>query len=239
MADKIYFNAPCKLYRGFLDDRKYSECLEDVLAFAAYAQSSKAGCLKKDFAEYVREHLQAKLVNPDKFYQRGSDLFFNTVGRASEKPAFFSVSSDMYWWLRDKPAREERAVALAYLAIKSMIGKREYVKTNMTLLCNRMDGRTRYTAGKEASPEIAKYANRYWGHKLLAMLYDKYGVTIYSGSVAHKMRGFYCSCTLTMTELIRKVEQSRAEAKARPKDPLKEAQREALAELGMPCNGSP
>lgn len=239
MADKIYYNAPCELYKGFLSDRKHEECLENILNFVIYALSSKKGYNKDTCREYARDCLGVNCSNPASNYNSGRKLF-NELMYNDTKPAYFSVSNEMYWHFHDRETSfDERVSALAYLAIKSMIGKREYIKTNMTLLCSRMDGRTRYRRGQELSPEVAKYTNRYWSHKLMNDLFTRYGVVFYSGCAAHKVRGFYCSVTLSMVDLIRKVEKVRNEARAQPADPLREAQRKALEEIGKATNSSP
>ena len=238
MANSIYFNAPCELYKGFLSDNKVEYCLHNVINFVIYAQSSKNGYNKDNCGEYASEHLCVNCSNPASNYTKGRKLFYELVFPNNTAPAYFSISKDMYWHFRNEESTfDERVSALAYLAIKSMIGKREYIKTNMTLLCSRMDGYTRYR-GQELSPELSKYTNRYWSHKLMNDLYQKYGVIFYCGNAAHKVRGFYCSITLSMADLIRKAENARAEARARP-DPLREAQRKALEEIEMQANNSP
>lgn len=230
---EIYYNAPCALYRGFLSDKELDGCLYNILAFAVYDQSSKNGFGKDDCGEYADNALGVKLGTPQATYNDGKRLFGKFVRDSKERQAYFSMSHDLYWYLREKETTsEERGVILAYLAIKSMIGKREYIKANMTLLCSRMDGQTRYR-GQQISSEVAMYATRYRAHKLMNALFERYGVIFYSGNATHKVRGFYCSLTLSMAELIHRVEKARDEAKAKPYDPLKEAQRKALEELGM------
>ena len=233
MTNYIYYNAPSELFRGFLLDKKYPQCLGDVINYVLYAQCEKNWCSMKDCGEYASKALGVDFQNPKTAYKRGLQLFDELIRENREKPAFFSMSHDLYWYLREKETTsEERGVILAYLAIKSMIGKREYIKANMTLLCSRMDGQTRYR-GQQISSEVAMYATRYRAHKLMNALFERYGVIFYSGNATHKVRGFYCSLTLSMAELIHRVEKARDEAKAKPYDPLKEAQRKALEELGM------
>ena len=230
---EIYYNAPCELFRGFLLDKKYAQCLQDVIEFTLYAQCEKRWHGKDECEVYANEELGVNFSSPKAAYNRGMRLFNELVRGNRENPAYFSISEDMYWYFHDnETTTEERAVALAYLAIKSMIGKREYIKANMTLLCSRMDGQTRYR-GQQISEEVAMYSTRYRAHKLMNALFERYGVIFYSGNSAHKVRGFYCSIKLSMSELIHKVEKARCEARAKPADPLKEAQRKALAELGM------
>lgn len=230
-AEKIYYSAPCDLYRGFILGNKYKSCLSDVIDFAVYTQSYKNGHRDKNCKKFAEENLHVNLASPECSYRRGRKLFSELCD--GQNPAFFSISLKMYWhFYNEETTEEERVAALAYLAVKSMIGKRDFIKTNMKLLCNRMDGRTRYR-GQELSQEVAKYTNRYWSHKLLNTLYTKYGVVSYSGSSSHRMRGFYCSISLSMAELINQAEKARCEAKLQPKDPLREAKRKALEELGL------
>ncbi len=237
MAESIYYNAPCELYRHFLRSEKdFHRVLNDIADFILY-DACKSMYKSKLDAEEIKKKVKRYGINyhnPVGSWKDGEGLYIEYVENAKNAPAYFSISRETYWHFRDVDSTEfERAMLLAYLAVKSMVGKRDMIKTNMTAICSRMDGNTKPKRAAELSEGVTKYLNRYWSNKLLSALYGKRGVTFYGGNKCHKVRGFYCSTTLSMEELITKAEADMEWTRNRPADPLREARRLAMEKLNI------
>ena len=237
MDKAIYYNAPCELYRHFLrSDKDFMKVLCDIPAFVLY-DACKAMYKSKLNEEVIKEKVKGygiNYLNPVGSWKDGEALYIEYVEKAMNAPAYFSISKKTYWRFRDGESTEfDRALLLAYLAIKSMVGKRDMIRTNMAAICSRMDGNTKPQKTEYLSDGVKKYLNRYWINKLLSALYEKRGVTFYGGNSSHKVRGFYCSTTLTMEELIIKAEADMKERRSKPKNPLSEAKRLAMEKLNI------
>ena len=236
MDNKVFYNAPCELYKDCLrSDRDFKQTLRDILSFVLYDNCKKPEkrVSDADLAKVARK-LGVEYNDPIRSWREGKKLYSEHVESARNAPAYFSISRETYWHFMNEESTEfERAMLLAYLAVKSMVGKRDMIKTNMTAICSRMDGNTKPRRKGQLTDGVAKYLNRYWSNRLLSALYEKRGVTFYGGNSSHKVRGFYCSTTLTMEELIIKAEANMEAARSRPADPLREAKRLALSKLHM------
>lgn len=236
MGKAIFYNTPCEMYRGFLSsDKSFSKVLKDIIDFVLYD-------LKKDLKDYAIDEEKLKIIADDKLgvnystpaitWRAGKRLYKQYIEENKNSPAFFSISKGTYWYLRDEDTTEwDRAVILAYLAVKSMLGNRDMIKTNMTLIFSRMDGNTKSVSSDRISKPVAKYLNRYWSKKILTALYKRYGVVSYGGNQSHKVRGFYISTKLTMEQLITKAEADMKVARSKPKDPLQDARRKAMENI--------
>lgn len=235
MGKAIYFNVPCTIFHNALEtDKRFIEALGNVLDFILY-DACKAMYKSRLDADEIKKKVAGYNINyfdPISTWKRGEALYIELVEKAKFAPAYFSISSKMYWHFRNEETTDfDRALFLAYLAVKSMVGKRDMIRTNMAAICSRMDGNTRPKDITNLSDSVKIYLNRYWSNKLLNALFEKRGVTFYGGNSTHKVRGFYCSTTLTMEELIIKAEADMKERRSRPKDLLKEAKKAALSKI--------
>lgn len=230
----IYYNAPCELYQGFLeDDKTFRSVLTRITDFVLYdrCQVKNRSLEEEEIREIGSEELGVEYNDPIYAWKQGKKLYQKYIDEPRNSPAFFSLSKSAYWHFREEETTEwERAVLLAYLAIKSMVGKREMIKTNMLLICLRMEGHTR-SRGHSLSPATEKFTNRYWKDRLMRSLFECYNVTFYGGTKAHKVRGFFCSTRLTMEQLIIKAEALMEAERNKPKDPLMEAKRLAMQKI--------
>jgi hypothetical protein len=104
----------------------------------------------------------------------------------------------------------ERACLLAFLALKSIVGNKAYIKLDNLYLLSRMDGKPRATSSiAELSNEVSKYANDYQMRKIKFELSQSWGLTTYS----RYTRGFYVSFTLSLEELVFEAEKRRKSLK--------------------------
>lgn len=237
MSD-IYYNTPCELYRGFLEsDKKMQECLENILNFAIVKAYEKHKASGKNLTEIASKYCGVNVGSEScqkRVLKEGKKLIGDYETYVANTPAYFCINHDVFWLFRDKETTtEERAVLLANLALRSMIGKRDIMRTNTVFLLSRMAGNTKAVPLAKIPDCIVRYGERYQREKLQRLLYERHGITFYAGTKWHTMRGFYFSTTLTVEELIKRVEADRQAAAVKPKDPLKEARRAALEKLKL------
>ena len=205
MDKKIYFNAPCGLFRGFLEDElSRKRVLNDVLDFECFRQFIKLSDIKDEEIRFqrVRDILILKNGDRESTIERGKSL---ALLHANEP--FFSIPRDTYWeFYNTFKSGEECAMLVAYLALKSICGKKQFAKTNKAMWLSRMDGKSRpqYQKKKDGKLELvlsdglAKYRTNYGIRRLRALLFEYYKVSFYSKSV----HGFCFSTTLSLTDLI-------------------------------------
>ena len=239
--NEIYYNTPCELYRGFLEsDRSMRDCLNNVSDYAIMKAYEKHHGNNRNLKEIALKCCGIIIGSESTVKKIGTKLIREYEYDPVYAPAYFSIRKDIFWHFHDEQTTDDdRAVLLAYLALRSMIGNREMMRTNTDFLLSRMAGNTKYVPVGELHSSIQHYGGRYQRSKLQNLLYERHGISFYSGTKGHTMRGFYFSTTLSVEDLIKRVEDSKREAAQRPKDPLKEARQAALAKLGIiPPNSS-
>lgn len=238
MSRRIYYNVPCILFRDFLkSDTHTAKVLSDVLYYAVYVEYLRLEEKESDEVERFSTACynmgcsdQSIIKSFNYVIEKGSLLFSSGKGEA-----FCSIDSARYWrMVNENPTVEEKALFLAWMALKSIIGNKPYIKTNNALWLSRMDGsstikRRPYKRKTIYSEEIEKYNSLYRCRRLRALLFDYYHVSFFSDGV----RGFYFSLTLNMEELIKAVKQ-------KPKTDVigkyNEAKKKALESFNHDCN---
>lgn len=226
---EIYYNAPASLYAEFLqDDMSRTMALNNVRDYAAYIEWQKLSNDYKDEKErwsIVKKNLD---LNEDDYHymiQRGQQL-----ANQHSKGAYFSISHDTFWdFYYNYKSDEECVLLIAYLALKSICGRRSWAKTCNTMWLARMNGDTKpeWTTKKgekvqKLSPGIAKYSTNYGTRRLRALLFEYYHVSFYAKS----QRGFAFSTALSIRDLIMEIRNSQSEVK-RIDDKLKAAIKKA------------
>lgn len=214
MNKQLFYNAPCSVWRGFLDsDGRKTE----VLDYHLYCAVSK----KYDNLTDIEDE--------DKRFEEACDNLYCTIGNkcdcleyghnlnsSHQKDAIFSVNSATFWdFHHNYKSEEECTLLLAYLALKSIIGTKSYAKTNKEMWLSRMDGKTRveYSVKKDGSKElvlsksIMKWNTHYGVRKLKTLLWKYYHVSFYSKSV----HGFYASVSLDDKGLVAMVQKVKKE----------------------------
>lgn len=197
----IYYSFPAALMFGFWGSEEQKiRCLDDVLDICAYDVWCKKGrggrVDKSEFRNLMEKELG--LTIPYDYYE-DKDIFYRRTQKLREKydPEIY----DGLYWCISKPmfldfrlnakTEEERAGLLAYLAIRSIIGKRPFAKTNKYFLTSRMACNQKNINDDELPEGIRKYRKkRYHFDKLKTMLFTAYNVAIYSDKT---IRGFYAS----------------------------------------------
>ena len=224
MNKEIFYNAPIGLYRGFLDnDESRQRVLNDVLDYAAYIEYISIKECKNEEERWnkVRENLSFTGGENETIRQRGESFW-----KLHSKEPHFSLNSKIYWRFRDAYNSDEECILLlAYLALKSICGKKRWAKTTNAMWLSRIDGKNRpewkTVKGEkqlQLSKPVAKYKTNYGVRRIRALLFECYGVSFYTKHV----RGFCFSTTLGMNELLMAIRSEQSESK-RLDDKLKAA----------------
>ena len=214
MSKTIFFNAPCSVWRRFLES---DGCRTEVLSNHLYC------AVAKEFDGLT------DISDENKRFQKACDNLSCTIGSKHEcleyghnlnsnykKDAIFSINSETYWDFHDNyKSEDECTLLLAYLALKSIIGTKSYAKTNKEMWLSRMNGKTRveYRVKKDGSKElvlsesIKKWNTHYGVRKLKELLWKYYHVSFYSKSV----HGFYASISLDDKGLVAMVQKVKKE----------------------------
>jgi len=182
--NEIYFNAPVQLLEGFLIDKNKN--LDDILYYALYARS-----LKLDYnSEQERfiaaaDYMNVNLINSDMVYIRGKELY-NSIDTDSP---MIGISRLNFWEFRDNTKSEWDCVCLlGFLALKTIIGNKEYSKTTNNLWYARMDGKVKSIENaSELSINIQKYYSEYKSRRLRKTLELEWHMPIY----CQHTKGFY------------------------------------------------
>lgn len=231
MTKEIYYNAPCGLYKGFLNDEtSRMRALQNVFDFVYFTEYQKHTDIQdeKERFEKVRATLDFEngYSDNEERFCRGQKLASLHI-----KEPYFSISRKAYVdFYNNYKSDEECAMLLAYLALSSICGnKQKWAKTNKAMWLSRMDGKSRpeykKVKGKDElvlSDSLAKYRTNYGIRRLRALLFEYYHVAFYSKSV----HGFCFSTTLTLSDLILMVKHEPSDTK-RIDDKLKTATKKA------------
>jgi len=148
------------------------------------------------------------------------------------------VNKDLVFEFRNNTKSEfDTAQLAAYMAIRSIIGKRSYCKTNKQLILARMFGYSTYKRLFEANHSpviksvIEKYSNRYWMDKVLKALELNWNIIIDGKG----MRGLYVGTKkkIDMESLIRAKETRKHKNKI---EALKQRKEQARAKVLQQLN---
>ena len=226
-----YFNFPIILLEGFLINHKI--CLNNIGDYAIYSLLQKK--YQGDFnqIEDVEVELNTKIVNKRRSFENGKTL----LDSMPENLPFVGIRKKIFFdYYKNKKTEFEKVVLLAFLAIKSIVGKKSYCKTNFLLLFNRMNGNSLSIKNEsELSPELRKYFTRHYKSKINDYLQWKWKLKYY----AVDTRGFYVSFNknLTLKDLIKIVEKNKVSNQIKAMKANNKAIRlEVLKEIKKPIN---
>ncbi len=221
-----YFNFPIQLLDGFLIDSK--TCLNNIIDYAIYSHSlvlefgDDEFDLMKASASFFNVSLGSVIIS----YENGKELF-NSIEEGSPK---VGLNVSIFWdFYKNSKSEFEKVTLLAFLAIKSIIGKKPYWKVTNNYWLSRMDGKVKSVQEeKELTNEIRKYATEYQTKKIKKHLHLYWGLKDYS----RYTRGFYVSFKLSLEQLVYVAEKRRETTKERAyKHQQQEALKKALQKL--------
>lgn len=224
MANEKYFNVPVQLLSGFMQDS--TKTLNNIFDFAVCL---KAESLEGTEAKRLRDaasYFSATIGNERKTVENGKRLI-NSIPANSPMTG---ISLPIFWdYYKNYKSDFEKVCLLAFLALKSIIGKKAYSIITNNFWLARMDGMVKAVKDiSELSIEIRKYSNEYQLRKLKYELFDSWSLKFYS----YHLRGCYYSFSLTLQSLVNEAERNRKSNRVQAANKaIKEARQKATATL--------
>jgi len=141
-----YINFPMSLLHGVFDDKQ--QTLSDILRYSVYQYSKKYEGSETNRMKNAIDYFNVA------FYTDGqkntSDALNNAIKDAkrvensiTKKVSHVSLNLDIFWdFYKYEKSEFEIACFCAFCAIKSILGNKDYVKTNKQLVISRMFGKS-------------------------------------------------------------------------------------------------
>ena len=221
-----FFTFPIVLMQGIFNEK--NQCIDN---FKYYAVNTKAMQLEKGTEKQrIREameyyYIPTNNLKCDEYLQHGK-ILIDSIPTGSPLTSIEKDVCEKYY--SNEKTEFEIAQLTAFAAIKSILGKKEYCKTNKELIIARMFG---FNSVKEL-PEnthilLKKYSNRYQIDKLLNELQLYWGLKLFSDHC----RGFYLSFNVPLEQLAKiNIEAKKSvklnDLKLRKKEALQAAKKE-------------
>lgn len=240
MKKSIYYNFPINLlrhkeetiYKEIKIVMDYQDNLETILCYRIgelFSEGMNIEDVEKTMAIDIFRRTDSYKKNQINTFK---EFYNQTIPRTG-------IERKIFWNYRDNPKDDFEFQCLwAFLAIKSIIGKKPFQKMTNQLWIARMAGFSNYKTLEEyfkgralpshiLNPED-RYKTRYALDKIKKELTRHFNVNFYGiGS-----RGFYASTKLTLEELIRQVEKNRiAHIKAMENKEKRDIRQKVLEEL--------
>lgn len=227
MENNRYFNFPIQMMQGVLEGWKdKKEFLKDVLYLHI---QNHAGRLE-DLNEYEETEVQ-RFKRSAEFWgvemqgcvesrcQRGESL----LCEFEDAKVYVGISTDIFWsFYNENKTDFEWECLVAFLALKSILGKKTYCKTNNGLLYARMSGHDSLNDGSIT-------LSRFHRDKIICELENNWGLKYYS----RYTKGFYFGFDIGINDLVFEAEKRRKSTKEKLRnDEKKKALAEALKRLG-------
>lgn len=236
--DTSYYNFPVSILEGFIRDTQGT--LEKMLMWAAYDWIKRYAIDKRGNAKYsvqamreVQDLLGFRIpCDTDEYH------FYKACGQVYSryKGARTGIIRKLYWELREKTFIEDsdKVTLLYFLGAKSILGRKDYCKTNDLLLFARMNGLDKPFRNEEELREkshvvISAHFTRRRKDTLKQRLTEEFHIQVYS----FRDRGFYISSKLTMEQLVEAVESNRKSSRGSFKKRISETRDKVLAKLAQ------
>lgn len=189
----VYFNFPIQMVEGLINSKE--KFLNDIFDYAVYAHSMKlvhGTGLKK--IEAALNYFGVTSRSNEITLSNGKLLYGKFL---RYKSPLVGIHKEMYFdFYKNEKTDFEIATLTAFLALKSIMGDKPYMRISNLFMLSRMDGKLKSVKNiKELSLSIRKYATEYYTKKLRNELHDNWGL------VYVQSRGVYVSFTLTQFEL--------------------------------------
>jgi len=216
-------------YNGFGDGKFNPFELDDFLELLQNEE-----LLSKLIVEHYQLHLASQSLRVSFSFDHVLDYHKKVMTSLEPNRPMVPCNLDTLFAFRDEEKDSFEVIQLvAFLAIKSILGKKHYVKTNFEMVLSRMMGGAEpHDPAIEVLPDdinmiYAKYRKRHHRERLMHALELKWNVVFYSNN----MRGFYCSIENKMSldelALIAESKKLKAQIAKRRMEKL-EAQKKAL-----------
>jgi hypothetical protein len=206
--DEKYFNFPIQLLECFMNNHNYKRVLDDIFDYAVFAGTIdlKHGTELQKLKSSAG-YLNASLGNMKDSLLNGR-MLHDSLSSNSPK---VGLSTTVFWsYYKEDKTDFEKACLLAFLAIKSIVGRKEYCRTANGLILARMEGRVKSISDvSKLSDDIYFFSNRYQLTKIINELKCNWGLVYYSRHI----RGSYVSFKLDFESLVRIAENARETTK--------------------------
>ena len=201
-VDTRYFNFPVQFLEGFVSDK--DAVLENIFDYALYVKTkSFKSKVELKNGEAAEEYFGVKSENLSISLEVGK-LLSNAFPPKSPKVGLNKATWLQYY--QQEKTEFENITLLAYLALRSILGRKPYCKVVNLFWLARMDGKPRSVMSvSELSASIHKFSNEYQITKIKKELEDSWHLVSYS----KHFRGFYVSFKLTKEKLIDMVDHYR------------------------------
>lgn len=200
-----YLNFPIFLIEDLMIDK--DRALKNILYCGIYSHSLKfdKGDDYEKFlssAKYYNTLLGGDKRAKQKKFETGRDLYNKYISYP-----ITGLNIEIFWdYYKNDKTEFEVICLVAYLALKSIIGRKPYCKVTNGYLWARMCGfRHSIDDVNQLLPHIKKYANEYQTVKIKKTLRDDWGMRTYS----RYTRGFYISFTIELDSLVFEAEKRR------------------------------
>lgn len=223
-----YITFPIILLKDFPSDQ--IKMYDKVMAFVLYNYATKQlfhGALEMRI-ESAMEVYNYSTRSPAEILRLGEEVA--NSGYKSMTSISRAVLLDFFKKRNPKPF--DVVVFLAFCSIRSIIGKKSYMKLTNEYLLSRMAGLEKIVEFDELPPHIKRYSSTYYCKKIKEELALYWGLKVVSGDTCFKVRGWYASFSMTQKNLsIEAISRSVAFKKAQLKVETKKAFKEALTEM--------
>ena len=210
MSEQRFFNFPIMMLQGVLEGWKdKKEFLRDVLYFHIQSHAYKL----EDLNEYEETEVQrfkrsaeywgVKMSgNIERSHERGAEL----ISEFETSKVFVGISTDVFWnFYQNEKTQFEWECLAAFLALKSILGKKTFCKSNNALLYARM-------SGNESVTDLHSLTfSRFHRDKIILKLEIEWNLKYYS----RYTKGFYFGIDTTLQDLIFFAEDRRESFKAK------------------------
>jgi hypothetical protein len=216
MNEYVYLNFPVQMMQGGFTDIK-AVCLK-AINYGTYDYMVRNGFSGVNgFSEALKE-LDITYGNHEAGFKSSKDIYQQTKD-SIEKLVTVSIKRDLLFeYFKNDKSEFEIAVFLGYVALKSIIGKKPYIKITNDYLLARMCGYSSIVElEKDYSPERCKYSTRYHLDKVKTKLESDFGLKLYG----QKTRGFYVTFKLSLLDLVYHAELKRESRKEKERKALK------------------
>ena len=205
-----FFNFPIQMMQGVLEGWKdKDEFLRDLLYYHIQSHAEKI----EDLNEYEETEEQrfkrsaefwgVKMSgNIERSYERGAEL----LEEFEKSKVFVGISTEIFWnFYQNEKTQFEWECLVAFLALKSILGKKTFCKSNNALLYARM-------SGNESVTDLHSLTlSRFHRDKIILKLEIEWNLKYYS----RYTKGFYFGIDTTLQDLIFFAEDRRESFKAK------------------------
>lgn len=204
-----YINFPIQLVHGFLTNKE--PVMNKWIRYHLFNEASKLSLFQKDKDEAFEKAasnngISISLITETR--KEGDKLYSQYP---PQKNPMIGLSNEMFFEYRDEEKTEkEYLTLLAYLALKSIVGNKPYIKMGNDFFLSRMDGYLRNVPPQRLSKEVKKWSSNYKLQRLKSELIQSWGLVHYG---IHT-KGFYISFELNLFQLAEVAEEKRREGKA-------------------------